>query len=167
MIQIGVRVPQEDAEFIANLKIEGATTPSDKVRAIIAEAHRRERGINNYQTSLATMQEMLAPMLSEVRRLELERQSHSELVLRVFDWLPELMAFVVSNRGALVSAADADILLQLERGLADRVFRLFESVMQLAVTRRSPCYQPEIVAEHLGPIMDLVRVINETRTLRK
>ncbi len=37
-IQIGARVNEEDAEFLNLLEINGATTPNDKLRAIIEEA---------------------------------------------------------------------------------------------------------------------------------
>ena len=37
-VAMSVRVPQVDAEFIASLDLPGASTPSDKLRAIIAAA---------------------------------------------------------------------------------------------------------------------------------
>lgn len=165
MVQIGARIPHRDAEFIANLKIEGAATPSDKVRAIIAEARRRQQGTRDYPASLAAMQELLAPTLTEVRRCELRLGRHSELVVRVLDGLPELLAFAVSSHGGLAAGSAGEAELQaFEQGLADRFFRLAEALLQLGVTRRTPCYQPEVLMEHLEPILDLARAIERARS---
>ena len=163
MIQIGVRIPQEDAEFIASLKVEGATTPSDKVRSIIAEARRRNQGMRDYQSSLAAMHELVSPTLLRVRQLELNQRMHSELVIRVLEWLPEVLALVISGHTALVSEKDQAHLELFESDLASRVFRLIESILQLSLTRHSACYQPEGIEEHIASIVDLVRVIDKAR----
>ena len=34
-IPVSVRITQEDADFIAELKIEGANTPSEKIRELL------------------------------------------------------------------------------------------------------------------------------------
>jgi len=36
-IPISVRITQEDADFIAELKIEGANTPSEKIRLFLSK----------------------------------------------------------------------------------------------------------------------------------
>ena len=37
-IPVSVRITQEDADFIAELKIEGANTPSEKIRELLKQA---------------------------------------------------------------------------------------------------------------------------------
>ena len=88
MVAIGARVPRVDAEFISQIKIEGATTPSDKVRVIIAEARRRHQGSNNYDACLEQVNHLLSATNRLLRHAELESKQHSELVARVLDWLP-------------------------------------------------------------------------------
>ncbi|MCP4873986.1 MAG: hypothetical protein GY896_00750 [Gammaproteobacteria bacterium] len=162
MIAIGARVPQEDAEFISQLKIEGATTPSDKVRIIIAEARRRHQGSNNYDACLDQVNSLLAATNSMLRHAELETRSHSELMARTLDWLPDLVAYLLSSKQKMVNG-DRDEMTSLEEDVADRVFRLIESVMQLGVTRYCSCYDKNLVTNRMAPILDLARVIDSTR----
>ena len=163
MVQIGARIPQEDAEFISQLKVNGATTPSDKVRAIIAEARRRQQGAQDYQAGLNMMNELLGPVITHVRQLELKQQVHSELVSRTLEWLPEVLAFAVSSTSGLQDDKDVNALGHFEQSLADRVFRLMESILQMGVTQRCPCYDRRTILDRIDPILDLTRVINQTR----
>ena len=41
-VPLSVRVAPEDADFISRVEIAGAETPSEKVRALLAEARRRQ-----------------------------------------------------------------------------------------------------------------------------
>ena len=162
MVAIGARVPRVDAEFISQLKIEGATTPSDKVRVIIAEARRRHQGSNNYDACLEQVNNLLSATNRLLRHAELESRQHSELMARVLDWLPDTMAYLLSSKQALVDD-NADDMRALEDDVADRVFRLIESVMQLGVTRYCSCYDREVVTRRITPILDLARVIEVSR----
>lgn len=163
MVQIGARIPQEDAEFISQLNISGATTPSDKVRAIIADARRRKQGAQDYQAGLNMMNELLGPVITQVRQLELKQQVHSELVSRTLEWLPEILAFAVSNSSKLQEDNGTRALGRFEQSLADRVFRLMESILQMGVTQRCPCYDRRTILDRIDPILDLTRVINQTQ----
>jgi hypothetical protein len=166
MVTIGARVPQEDAEFIAQLKIEGATTPSDKVRAIIAEARRRQQGSHDYQVSFDMTSSMLASVTAKTRQLEMEHSIHSEIVMRTLEWLPDMMAYVLSSNQKLVDG-NAKALTSVEQGIADRVFRLMESVLQMGVTQRCPCYNKNAVMNRVEPVLDLARVIERARVSKE
>ena len=163
MVQIGVRIPQEHADFIASLEIEGAKTPSDKLRAIIAQAHRRESGSHDYQASLVSVAELLTPVRNRIRESEMMLEQHSELVGRTLDWLSEMLAFCVASRQALAKADTPENLERFEAQLADRLFRQIESTLQLGVTERSPCYNPKIIAKKVTPVLDLASIIASTR----
>lgn len=158
-VTISARIPHEDAEFISQFQINGATTPSDKLRAFIDEARRRQQGKQDYRGSMALVQDLISPVSNHTREQEHNQHIHSEMVTRMLDWLPDTMAFVMSS----VNAADDDrngaSLKRLEEGIADRVFRLMESVLQMGVTQRSPCYNEKAIQERIGPILDLARVI--------
>lgn len=163
MVTIGARVPQEDAEFISQLRIEGATTPSDKVRAIIAEARRRHQGSHEYGACFDLTKSMLATFTSRTRQLEMEQSIHSEVVTRTLEWLPDMMAYIMSSSEKL-AASSVEELSSIEQGVADRVFRLIESVLQMGVTKRCPCYNKNAVLDRIEPVLDLVRVIESNRT---
>ena len=162
-IPMSVRVSDRDAEFIAALSIEGATTPSDKLRAIITQARRRTEGLEDYASCLGILEETVAPSTRRLRKAELEERRHSELVKAVGEWMPEAQAFLMSSLPA-ESAIDADSLERLEAGLADRVFTLIENILRMGVTQKAPCYDPEAVAQRLGPVLELAALIARNRT---
>ncbi len=72
--------------------------------------------------------------------------------------LPELLAFIVSH-AAENESLDSEALQELESGVANRVFRLFEGVMRLAVTPSCPCYDENVISDRIDPLIDLVRII--------
>ncbi len=162
-VTISARIPREDAEFISQLQVDGATTPSDKLRSIIIEARQRHLGKQDYRGCMAVTQEMVAPVSSHIREQEHIRNVHSELVTRVLDWLPDAMAFIVASGSTEGSESDTNLLGKLEDGIADRVFLLMESVLQMGVTQRCPCYNGQAIQERVGPILDLMRVIEMAR----
>lgn len=162
MVAIGARVPQEDVEFISQLKIEGATTPSDKVRLIIAEARRRHDGLGNYDSCLEQMNQMLSQTSRLLRHAELETRTHSELLSRTLEWLPDVMAYLLASKKMLVSEEPGDMQ-ALEEGVADRVFRLIESVLQMAVTRQCDCFDKDLITRRIPSVLDLARVIEVAR----
>ena len=52
-IPISVRISQEDADFIANLQVEGANTPSEKIRELLKQARQSYTQPQDYGTALA------------------------------------------------------------------------------------------------------------------
>lgn len=159
-VTISARIAQEDAEFLAGYKVPGAVTPSDKLRAILAEARAHQQRKKDFRGSIDLFQEMLAPVTAQIREQELQNNIHSELVIRMLEWLPDTMAYVLASETRLNDNSDKQVLGEIETALADRVFRLFESVMQMGVTRRCPCYDSNAVASRMEPILDIARLIS-------
>ena len=160
-VPLSVRVSPEDADFIAGMEIPGAETPSEKVRALLADARKREQGFTDYSSCLGMVQEMLAPTLQHLREAEHRERVHSELVLELAQWMPEAMAFLLTD---LVQAdGDRATLQAFEEGVAERLFRLIENVIRMNVTTECRGYDPEIVSRHLERILDLAEVIRATR----
>ena len=166
-VSISARISNEDAEFISQLKINGATTPSDKLRAIISDARLRKSRIQDYRGSFQMIQELLMPVIEYVRQTELESHEHSELVTRSIEWLPDTLAFIVSAAPQRAGDKSVEKLKSLESGLADRVFRLIESVLQMGITRRCPCYDTDAINQRVEPILELAQVIESTSIRNK
>lgn len=162
-VTISARIPQEDAAFISQLKINDAKTPSDKLRAIISEARRRQESQQDYRGCIAMIQSLIAPVSAFTRELEMEQGTHSELVTRVLEWLPDTMAFILAAGGVMEDEQTKDQLNTLETGIADRVFRLMESVLQMGVTQRCDCYDAQVIQTRMETVLDLMRVISITR----
>ena len=156
-IPLSVRVSPEDADFIAGMDIAGAETPSEKVRALLADARRRHQGFTDYSSCLGMVQEMLAPTLQRLRAAEHRERVHSELVLELAQWMPEALAFLLTD---LVDASgDRESLQAFEEGVAERLFRLIENVVRMAVTTECRGYDPAVVSARMGPVFELVEVI--------
>ena len=161
-IPISARVSHEDAEFISRLQINGATTPSDKLRAIIAEARQQRSRTKDYRGCFQMIQELLMPVIETIRQVELDNHEHSELITRAVEWLPDALAYVVSSAPQNPDDNAAEKIHRLEQGLADRVFGLIESVLQLGITKRCPCYETDTVSQRVEPILELAQVIEST-----
>ncbi len=168
MVALSVRIPQDDAEFIAKLRIEGAATPSDKLRAILLEARRRQEGAQDFNGCIAMIQGLLSPARMQIQSSEMDHEMHSELLSRVMTWLPDIVAYIVANGGFVRSDdTSAEKLRTMEQGVAERAFRLMESLLQMGVTKRSPCYDPDVILKRVDPIIDLASVISTIQTQRQ
>ena len=156
-VPLSVRVSPDDADFIENIEIEGAATPSEKVRALLADARKRQQGFSDYPSCLSMVQEMLSPTLQRLRSAEHRERVHSELVLELTQWMPEALAFLLTTLDD--TEQDREVLQAFEEGVAERLFRLIENVLRMNVTRTCRGYDPEVVARRMGPVFELVRVI--------
>lgn len=159
-VQISARISNEDAEFLSKLTINGAKTPSDKLRAIITQTRKRSIEIQDYTGCYKLIQDLVLPMNETIRKHELDQAVHSEFITRFFEWLPDLVAFAVSSVPTKETETIKKELEAYEQGLADRVFRFFESVMQMGVGEKNDCYTPDIISKKMEPILNLSKIIN-------
>lgn len=157
-VPISTRLSSEDADFLAEWRCSDATTPSEKLRAMVSEVRRRQEGVKDYSGALQVATGLIGATLHAVRTAEHEAGVHSELVGRVVEWLPECLAFLIAAAGARDSL-DRGALDEIEQGLADRVMVLMQSVLQMAVTPKCPCYNPQIIKERIQPVLDLAEVV--------
>jgi len=164
-VPISVRISHEDAEFIAQLQIDGAVSPSDKVRNIIKEAKKQNEQIINYESCLKIARETLKELTQQVKASEMEQKQHSELVNIFNDWITESYAYIVSAKNEI---DEGNICLsQLEEGISERVFRLFEVVGRLGVTSKAPCYDKNIITKGFLSILELNQLVNQRREKEK
>ena len=160
-VSLSTRISQEDAEFLAGLKIQDASTPSEKLRVIIADSRKRHEGMQDYRNSLLMYQDMLNRVVTVSRELEMENQIHSELVSRLIEWLPDMMAFATAMGSKLQQARSVESLKEFEDGITDRSFRLFLSILQMGITDTCPCYQKNAISKRISEVVKLVNVIQK------
>lgn len=167
-VPLSVRITEEDASFIAAIKLPGAVTPSEKVRVLISHARQRHLSTTNLAEATAFLRGMLEPQKERIRALEAEAGLSSELVSKIGEKLPEIFANFLtaplSNEGGHTQShtqSPTESLSELERGLATKVVSLIESVLRLAVTRRNPCYEPEAITSRLDGVLELVELIRQ------
>lgn len=159
-VQIGARVSKEDADFLNLLKINGATTPSDKLRAIIEEARLRREYSNDFSGSFKMIQEQTAPITERVKQYEYEMNIHSALLTRLLEWLPEFYAYSLSCLSDTPPSKDE--LVDFEKGAVDRVVRLFESLLHVELSTQENSYQSDVLQKHIPHLSNLIHIVNET-----
>ncbi|MDH5229430.1 MAG: hypothetical protein OEZ58_03920 [Gammaproteobacteria bacterium] len=160
MVPISTRISQEDIEFISQLNIPGAHTPSDKLRHIINDAKKQNEGLGDYRAALEMLNEWLLPVINTLRQAELEQNQHSELLFRLSTWLPDVMAFLLASTHSQDKLTLHDMQV-IESGLIERIFRLFESIMQLGTTEPAACYNKNIMQQRIKPILELAELIKQ------
>lgn len=158
-VPLSARISDADSEFLARLSVAGATTPSEKVRALIAEARRRHEGRQDYAGCLALMEEMFAPALRRLRRLEHEANTQSGALKALYAWLPEVAALLIT--GVPEEAGDGEALRDLEARAADQVFALLDAWLRHGLTTRIQCYDQSLISARIEPVLELVKLIDE------
>jgi len=97
MQTVSARIPSEDLQWLATLDVQGATTPSDKLRALVAQLRRQHEGALEYGASLQWMRDLVAPFVTAVGAFEHRYGKHSEIVRLMSDRVPQLMAILVAE----------------------------------------------------------------------
>jgi len=160
-VPMSVRISEEDQEFIAKLEVPGAATPSDKLRAIIAESRQRREGLADHGRCLELMGEMVHPVRQRLRQVEQRERLDSELLAAVYEWLPEAVATAVAGVPEPSETADRATLIAFEDAVASQVFRLMERVLLMGVTAQCRCYNQGLVAERVGRVLEICQTIQQ------
>lgn len=158
---MSVRLSEEDASFLNDLEIPGATTASEKLRHLIAQARDRSDQTHSYEGALGLVRELLEPVAQTLRARELATRQRSEMIADTLYWLPDVVAFLIAGPGAKPGQVDAKELVEFEAGVAHRIFRFTDAMLRLAVTSKAPCYDPNVVATHMGGTLELAKLVLE------
>jgi len=165
MQTISARIPVYDLEWLAGLDIQGAVSPSDKVRALISQMRRQYEGTLDYERSLGWLRDLIAPFVTAIRALENNNRMHSEVLTLTAEWLPQIMATLLSERALPKDAKKRAI--DLEEIVVQRCFQLLASIMRLAVTRAAACYNPSVIDKHISGVLELFDIVIQTRRMRE
>ncbi len=160
---LSVRINEDDAEFLARLSIDGATTPSEKLRALLANERRRREGYKSHSRVVGLTRETLAPALRAVETAERKTGSYSEVIHLVAEWLPDAFATFVTGMAGTQQGAKKVALARMESDLADLIARLAESTFRLGVTKSIRGCDPEVISKRISPLIELVDVIRASR----
>jgi hypothetical protein len=167
MQTMSVRLPIDDFEWLTSLDLSGATTPSDKLRALIAQMRRQHEGRMDYGAAMAWLREQLAPFVSDLRSVEHQHRTHSEPLGLALDWVPQILAAVLAERGLsppdtnearLRAAAIEDL-------VVDRSLRFAAALLRLAITRQTSSFQADVVNSHARAVLEMAQVIANNRQL--
>jgi hypothetical protein len=165
MQTLSARLPTEDMEWLLSLDIQGAVSPSDKLRALIGQMRRQHEGTLDYQRSLSWLRDLVAPFVTAIRGLEHQNRMHSEALTLATEALPRIMATLLSERGLTKDAKSRAI--EVEEIVVQQCFQLLTSILRLAVTCDAGCYTPTVIEAHVRSVLEIAEIVTETRKMRE
>lgn len=158
-IPLSVRIDQEDADFIAQLHIEGANTPSEKIRELLKQARLAHTQAQDYAHALDQMERFVQNAKRTVLHAEKEHGIHSNILARLFEQVPDLAATLAVD---LPKNANETELREYEREMMWRVVRLTDAILQLAVVGKGAAYDDKILFE-LENTLKLAAIVLQTQ----
>lgn len=158
-ISLSVRLSPEDASALATLDIPEASTPSDKIRTLIRRAKDGEALNNDPSAHLKSAENVMTHLLSLIQQAEQEKKQHSELVSYFLQWLSNTTAHFRLILSDLEPPFSDKHLNELEQEIAARQFLLLENTLRLAVTGKSPCYDPNLIVANSKTTCDLAALV--------
>lgn len=165
-VPLSVRITDDDAAFLADYKADGARTPSEKLRAILADARKLHDPSGDYAGGVEQVSALLQPALSRVRNVQRAERLRSDLVARLYERVPELVAALMlgpSLSDGDSAQAKAKALTAFEAELAQHVFALIEEMLDLGLTRSARTYDPDLITNQADPILDLLDLIRTAK----
>lgn len=163
MQTVSVRVPEDDLAWITALRIDGSSSPSDKIRAIIANARRQREGASDFVAAAATVHDSIRPFMDAIKAVEHKFRMHSEAVLVMGEVLPELIAAMICSPPSGKDPRGAAV--QIEADLVRRAMRLLTAMLRLSVTPMSPTYDPSVFDPYIPEVIAIANIINANRGL--
>jgi hypothetical protein len=161
MQTVSARIPIDDLQWLATLEVQGASTPSDKLRALVTQLRRQHEGALEYSASLQWMRDLVSPFVTAVGAFEHRQGKHSELVRLISDWVPQLMALLVAENS--LGKEPLRKAQEIEDKLAGRCVQLLMGILRLGITPASDCYDPQALDRYLPQIIELSGVIGSSR----
>lgn len=161
MQTISIRLPDDDFQWLLSLQEQGARTPSEKLRALLAKTRQQESGLNNPELCSTWMRGLAQPFVESVAARERKTKSHSNIVSTVAEWTPQIMATLVSTRVG-DNQIDRDAV-EVEAVLTQQCFQLLSALLRTAVTSSPPVYDKNVLDRHLPDIIELANIISSRR----
>jgi hypothetical protein len=140
---VTLRLDEDDLTYLSQVEISGAGNLSEKIRALLAEARAQREGCEDFAAAHDFSRRLFARIEREIHAAEMESDVRSEFVHRTLAWLPEVTAYVLSARRSEERVESRQNLERFELGLAERVFSLVDSMLQMSHAGFSGCYSSD------------------------
>lgn len=155
-VPLSVRVSDDDAVFLAALEIDDAVTPSEKLRALLHEAQRRNAGLKDASEGGMLLRDMAASARRGIRKSEGHLKRKSDLVLKLYERVPDIMAKLIAG---IEDIENTEELIQFERELMDQTAVLIKDFMALGLSKNVRVYDPETYKNEIEPVLELVELV--------
>lgn len=157
-VPLSVRMSANDMTMLSSLSLPGAITPSEKLRKLVRDAYKRDSARKEFDAALELSEELVNPTTHNVRVAEAREHLHSEFLLQLLNWLPDVMALAIARSGK--GPLEPEDLLEMEKDLADRVFTLMIAVLNMAITADQHSYEPKALLERMPAALAVARLLD-------
>lgn len=159
---LSVRVSDDDAAFLARLEIADATTPSEKLRALLRAERDRTEGGRDPLRAADVSRDLLAGALRKIKILEAKLGIRSGLVRETYDRLPDIMGRAIV--GVADGTEDAESRAQnFEAELVDELFDLLHVTVELGMSPQRRVYDASALEGRLTALLNYVLVFGEAK----
>ncbi|MBN8505894.1 MAG: hypothetical protein J0L58_15615 [Burkholderiales bacterium] len=148
MEPLSARIPSDLYLWLAQLKVEGAATNSDKLRVLLQQLKRQHDGAFDFVAAHGWAREMTHRLREALVRIEGQEGRHSEVLAQLLDHVTTLMALVISQ--APQDAAEAA---KLEDQLVRRSALMAETLLRQR--QGAQVFDPEVLERHLATTLAL------------
>ena len=132
-IPFSARISVADAEFISTLEFDGAHTPSEKLRGLLAEIRRQQISSEDYAHNLSQAQELVGKIKHQMLVRQQSLNYAPSATLRTLDVLPDLLAGLQT-----LAARSPNLTIkqfqEADAALIHKIFQLNELLLPLAIT---------------------------------
>jgi hypothetical protein len=150
MEPLSARIPSELYLWLAELKVDGATTNSDKLRVLLQQLKRQHEGAFDFVAAHAWAREMTHRPREALVRIEGQEGRHSEVLSQLLDHITTLMALVLS-----AAPEDGAAAAKLEDALVRRSALMAETLLRQRLGAQ--VLDPGVLERHLATTLTLAR----------
>lgn len=161
-VPISGRIAQEDYEYIMTNPFGGKVTASEKLRHIASFFRSYHEHLGDYPECLEELNHLLEPARKNLKRLENELGTRSEIVDHATSLLPQAMAYLISRQTPPNPKRNLPYLLETEEHLLTLCLRLAEHILRLGLTREAPAYNPHVLDQKLNTLIELIGLLSHT-----
>lgn len=154
MEPLSARIPSDLYLWLAQLRLDDATTNSDKLRVLLGQLKRQHEGTYDYVAAHAWARDITGRLRDALVKIEGVGGTHSDVLASLVEYNVGSLALLVSQ----VPANENDAK-KLEDALVKRTFALFESLLRQAVTGKAAAYDPAVVRRHSGNVLEMSRAL--------
>ena len=163
-VPLSVRVSDDDAVFLAELEIEDAVTPSEKLRALLHEAQRRHAGLRDASEGGLLLRDTANPARRTVRRLEGRLGQKSDLILKLYERVPDIMARLIAGPDEKDNAGNLEV---FEKELTDQICVLLKDFITVGLSSPVRVYSEESFNAEMKQVIELVELVRHHQKLTK
>jgi hypothetical protein len=158
-VPLSVRISDEDASFLARLDIEGAVTPSEKLRALLTSERRLREGGGDPADAEEMLEDLCRPARRRLRRAEKATGQRSEVAQKLYDRVPKLAALALTGPPQNKDASPDKALADWEGQWVELALALCEDLLHVGLVSDPRSFNKHKIKENLAPIIELAELV--------